>query len=82
MNAGVGSSGQRSGVSRLRGCGPCLALVAPALRPTGGGARPFVALHRGGGEGRGAWLRRGGRPAALSPSISLAPIVRANGTWP
>ena len=75
--AGGGREGQRSAVSGLRGSGLPLALIVPALPPTGGGARLSVALYRGGGVGRGARLRRGGRPAALSPPHSLAPIVWA-----
>ena len=39
--------------------------------------RPFVAPYCGGGAGRGAQLRRGGRLTALSPPHSLAPAVRA-----
>ena len=39
-SAGGGSSGQRLAVCGLQGSGPPLALVAPALSFTGGGARP------------------------------------------
>ena len=77
MGAGGGCLGHRSAVSGLRGSGLPLALVAPALPPTGGGARPSVALYRGGGAGRGARLCRGGVPAALSPPQSPAPAVWA-----
>ena len=78
MGGGGGCEGQRSAVSGLRGSGPPLALVAPALPPMGDGARPFVALYRGGGVGRRARLRQGGRPAALSPPPhSPAPAVWA-----
>ena len=42
-------------------------LSAPVLTPTRGGARPSAALQGGGGVGRGAQLRLGGHPAALSP---------------
>ena len=49
MGAGGGCEGQRSAVSGLRGSGPPLALIVPALPPTGGGARPSIALYRGGG---------------------------------
>ena len=38
---------------------------------------PSVTLYGGGGVGRGARLRRGGRPPALSPRHSLAPVVWA-----
>ena len=82
VSAGGGGSGRRSAVSRLRSSGPPLALVAPVLSPTGGGARLSVALYRGGGVGQGARLRRGGRPAALSPSHLLAPIALADGARP
>ena len=77
MGARGNSVGQRSAVSELRGSGPPLALVAPALPLTGGGTRHSVALYRGGGVGRGARLRRGELPAALSPSHSPAPAVWA-----
>ena len=40
VRAGGDGSGQQSGVSGLRGSGPPLALVAPVLPPTGGGAPP------------------------------------------
>ena len=76
MRAWGGGLGQRSAVSGLRGSGPPLALVAPVLPPTGGVARPSVALYRWGSVGRG------GRPAARSPSHSLAPFVWADGAWP
>ena len=46
--AGGGSSGQWSAVSGLRGSGPPLALVAPVLSPSGGGARTFAAPYDGG----------------------------------
>ena len=75
--AGGGREGQRSAVSGPRGSGFPPALVVSALPPTGGGARPSVAPYCGGGAGRGARLRRGGRPTALSPPHSLAPVVRA-----
>ena len=67
MSAGGGGSGQRSAVSGLRGSGPPLALVAPVLPPTGGGARPSAALYGGGVVGRGARLRRGGASRGTTP---------------
>ena len=82
VSAGGGSSGQRSAVSGLRGNGPALALVAPVLPPTGGAACPSGALYGGGGVGRGARLRRRGRPAALPPSNPLAPIAWVDGARP
>ena len=75
--AGDGREGQGSAVSGLRGSGLPLALVVPALPPAGGGARLSAALYRGGGVGQGARRCRGGRPAALSPPDSLAPVVWA-----
>ena len=75
--AGSGREGQWSAVSGLPGSGLPLALVVPALPPTGGGVRLSVALYRGEGVGRGARLSRGWRPAALSPPHSLAPVVWA-----
>ena len=84
MSAGGGGSGQGTAVSGLRGSGPPLPLGAPVLPRTGGGARPPAALYGGGGVGRGAWLRWGGRPAALSPAPPPppAPIAWADGAWP
>ena len=82
MSAGGGGSGQWSAVSGLRGSQPALALAAPVLPPTGGGARPSVALYRGEGVGLGARLRQGGRAAALSPSNPLAAIAWADGARP
>ena len=83
MSAGGGGLGQRSAVSALRGSGPPPALVAPLLPPTGGGARPSVALYRGGGVGWGSGSAGGGgRPTALSPSHPLAPIAWADGARP
>ena len=67
MSAGGGGSGQRSAVSGLRGSGPRLALFAPVLPPTGGGARPSVALYGGGGMCQGAWLRPGGASRGTVP---------------
>ena len=75
--AGGVREGQQSAVSGLRGSGLPLALVVPALSPTAGGASLSVVLFCGGGVGRGAWLCRGGRPAALPPSHSPAPVVWA-----
>ena len=66
-SAGGGCSGQRSAVSGLRGSGPPLALVAPVLSPTGGGARPSAAPYGGGDVGRGARLRWGGLLVAHPP---------------
>ena len=67
MCAGGGGPGQWSAISGLRGSAPPLALGAPVLPPTGGGARPSAALYPRGGVGQGAWLRWGGRPVSLSP---------------
>ena len=75
-------SGQRSAASGLRGSGPPSVLVAPALSPTGGGARPAAASYSG---GLGVALRvggggaLGGRPAALSPLHPLALIAQSSG---
>ena len=74
---GGGREGQRSAVSGLRGSGFPPALVVSSLPPTGGGARPSVAPYCGGGMGRGARLRRGGHPMALSHPHSLATVVWA-----
>ena len=76
MGAGGGCVGQRSAISELRGSGPPLAVVAPALPPTGGGAPPSrctVGRTWVGGPGSAG----GGRPAALSPPHCLAPAVWA-----
>ena len=80
LGAAVRVSSQR--LVGCRGSGLPLALVAPALPPTGGGARPSVALYRGGGAGWGARLRRGGGAAALSPSHPPAPAIWADGALP
>ena len=74
---GGGREGQRSAVSGLRGSGFPPALVVSALPPTGGGARPSVTPYCGGGVGRVARLRRGGRPTALPPPHSLAAVIWA-----
>ena len=66
--AGGGVRRQRSAVSGLRGSGPPLIPGASVLRPSGGGARPYAAPYGRGEWGRGVRLRRGGRPAALSPA--------------
>ena len=73
MGAEGGCEGQRSAVSGLRGSGPPLALVVPALPPTGGGARPSVALYRGGGRGLGGPAPPGGAPRGTVPP----PLSRA-----
>ena len=78
VSAGGGGSGQRSAVSGLRGSGPPLALGAPVPHPTGGGARPPVALYRGGGVGRGARLRRGGAVPRHCPP----PTLSRPSSWP
>ena len=73
MGAGGGCVGQRSAVSGLRCSGPPFALVAPALPPTGGGARPSVALYRGGGWVGGPSSAGGGAPRGTVPP----PLTRA-----
>ena len=88
--AGGSREGQQSAVSGLRGSVSPPALVVSALPPTGGGARPSNAPYCGGGVGRGARLRRGGRPTALSsPTLSrlssgpspAPPLVWGLGLW-
>ena len=81
-SAGGGSLGQSAAVCGRRGSGPPLALVAPVLSPTGGGARTSAAPYGGGGVGRGGRLRWGGHPAALSPPHPLALIAWAGGVRP
>ena len=56
-SAGDGRSGQRLAVSGLRGSGPPPALIALAISPTGGGARPSAVSY---GGGLGVALRAGG----------------------
>ena len=83
MCAGGGGLGQWSAVSGLRGSGPPLALGAPVLPPTGGGARPSAALYGGGGFGSGGpatlW---GGVPRHCPLSPPPAPIAWADGARP
>ena len=73
-SAGGGGSGQRSAISWLRGSGPPLALVAPVLPPTAGGARPSAALYDGGvwvrghGSAGGGVLRHCPLPTPPGPS--------------
>ena len=80
--AGEGATGRRSAVGGLRGSGPPLALVGPVLPPTGGGARPSVALYLRGGVGRGAWLPGGGASRGTVPPYPIASIAWAVGAWP
>ena len=80
LSAGGGGSGQRSAVSRLRGCGPPLALVAPILSPTGGCARPFAAPHDGGGCGSGGQAPLGGASRCPPPpSLRSMPASAGRG---
>ena len=79
MSNGGSSLGQRSAVSGLRGSGPPLALVAPVPPPTGGGARPSVALYGGGNVGRRARLHQGGACRGTVPP--LPPRAYRPGRW-
>ena len=72
MSAGGGGSGQRSAVSGLRGSGPPLALVAPVLSPTGGGARLLAAPYEGGVWVGGPGSAGGGVPPSPSPLALIA----------
>ena len=75
LGAAVWVSGQR-----LVGCGavgpPSRSLPPPSL-PREVAHAPLSRCTVGGGVGRGARLRQGRRPAALSPTHSLAPAVWA-----